>query len=160
MPMYIVGELTEVIAQMARPSSETLTPRETQIMSVLWSEGSATAERVREALPNRLHNSTVRTRLRVLETKGYVRHASRGRTFVYRAVVARVLSIASIHLVESITAPPRRAGLVTRIGPQPTTQSRRRGDGAERSPTSMSPSFPGSKSACARVARTDTLALF
>ena len=74
---------------MPRSRSETLTPREAQIMEVLWAKETATAEEVREALPVALHDSTVRTLLRVLESKGYVRHRTRGKSFVYRASVAR-----------------------------------------------------------------------
>ncbi|MGC8642381.1 MAG: BlaI/MecI/CopY family transcriptional regulator, partial [Isosphaeraceae bacterium] len=37
---------------MARSGSQTLTEREAQIMSVLWSHGDATAEQVRELLPD------------------------------------------------------------------------------------------------------------
>jgi BlaI family transcriptional regulator, penicillinase repressor len=74
---------------MARPASETLTGREAQVMDVLWRLGDATAEQVREALPQPLHDSTVRTLLRVLESKGYLRHEARGKSFVYRAVIGR-----------------------------------------------------------------------
>ena len=58
---------------MVRPPAEVLTDREAQIMQVLWDRGSATAEDVRESLPDRPHDSTVRTMLRVLKNKGYVR---------------------------------------------------------------------------------------
>ena len=58
---------------MPRPPSEFLTEREAQIMDVLWSRGQATAETVRHALPDEPHDSTVRTLLRVLKDKGYVR---------------------------------------------------------------------------------------
>ena len=75
---------------MARSKSETLTPRETQIMEVLWDQGPATADQIREALPVKLHDSTIRTLLRVLEAKGYTRHTVRKRAFVYRAAVRRV----------------------------------------------------------------------
>lgn len=75
---------------MGRTRSDTLTPREAQIMEVLWQEGPVTAEQVREALPIALHDSTIRTMLRVLESKGYVRHRVRKRAFVFRAAVPRV----------------------------------------------------------------------
>ncbi len=74
---------------MARPASETLTGREAQVMDALWRLGDATAEQVRAALPQPLHDSTVRTLLRVLESKGYIRHEARGKSFVYRAVIGR-----------------------------------------------------------------------
>ena len=74
---------------MARPSSETLTEREAQIMSVLWERATATAEQIRVALPEKLHDSTVRTLLRILESKGYVRHGLRGKAYLYRPAVKR-----------------------------------------------------------------------
>lgn len=46
-------------------------------MEVLWSRGAATAEAVREALVDQPHDSTVRTLLRVLKDKGYVRISGR-----------------------------------------------------------------------------------
>ncbi len=58
-------------------------------MGVLWSHGSATAEQVRDLLPDRPHDSTVRTLLRVLETKGYVARESPSRPTRYRAVVSQ-----------------------------------------------------------------------
>lgn len=73
---------------MARPVSKMLTDREAQIMQILWAADEATAEQVRQALPDNPHDSTVRTLLRVLQEKGYVR--SRGRQpAVYVPVVAR-----------------------------------------------------------------------
>jgi len=48
-----------------------------------------TAEAVREQLPRRLKESTVRTILRRLEEKGYVAHTVDGRTYVFRATRAR-----------------------------------------------------------------------
>src|SRR5258708_5077268 len=58
---------------MVRPPAAVLTDREAQIMEVLWNKGTATAEQVRESLPDCPHDSTVRTMLRVLKNKGYVR---------------------------------------------------------------------------------------
>ena len=74
---------------MARPASDVLTERESQIMDVLWSLGTATADQVREGLPDRPHDSTIRTLLRVLETKGHGCHELRGKAYVYRASIAR-----------------------------------------------------------------------
>ena len=64
--------------------NKSLTPRESQIMAVLWDRGEAPAEEIRQALADELHDSTVRTMLRVLESKGYVRHVKRGKAFVFR----------------------------------------------------------------------------
>lgn len=74
---------------MARQISEALTVREAQIMDVVWRLGEATAEVVRGALPGSPHDSTVRTLMRVLESKGYLAHEARGRAYVYRAAVPR-----------------------------------------------------------------------
>ena len=74
---------------MARTPSEMLTEREAQIMDALWRLSAGTADEVRAQLPGELHDSTVRTLLRVLEGKGFVVHETRGRSFVYRAAAAR-----------------------------------------------------------------------
>lgn len=74
---------------MARGQSETLTEREAQIMDVVWNLGEATAEQVREALPDQPHDSTVRTLLRVLVSKGYLTQESRGKAYLYRPAIDR-----------------------------------------------------------------------
>ncbi|WP_422923893.1 BlaI/MecI/CopY family transcriptional regulator [Singulisphaera sp. PoT] len=74
---------------MVRPVNETLTAREAQIMDAVWRLGDATADQVREALPEPLHDSTVRTLLRVLESKGYLQHELRGKAYAYRAAIGR-----------------------------------------------------------------------
>ena len=66
-----------------------LTEREAQIMDVLWKLGTALADEVRAALPGDPHDSTVRTLLRILETKGYVIHDVRGKSYIYRPAVER-----------------------------------------------------------------------
>ncbi len=69
-----------------RPS---LAPLEHEVMQVIWDEESVTAESVRQALKdsNDLKDSTVRTILRRLEAKGYVRHHVEGRAYIYEAAV-------------------------------------------------------------------------
>ena len=74
---------------MPRISTEMLTEREAQIMDVLWKLGTALADEVRAALPGDPHDSTVRTLLRILETKGYVIHDVRGKSYIYRPAVER-----------------------------------------------------------------------
>ncbi len=74
---------------MGRPPAETLTPREAQVMDAVWRLGEATAEQVRAALELPLHDSTIRTLLRVLESKGYLSHDAQGKAYVYRASVDR-----------------------------------------------------------------------
>jgi len=65
-----------------------LSPLEHQVMTIVWRRGAVTASEVVEALRKPLTNATVRTLLRRLEAKGYLRHTSRGRAFVYEPVVA------------------------------------------------------------------------
>jgi predicted transcriptional regulator len=71
-----------------RPASEMLTDREAQIMEILWELKEATAEQVRERLADDSHDSTVRTLLRVLKTKRYVRIRGR-QPAVYIPIVAK-----------------------------------------------------------------------
>jgi predicted transcriptional regulator len=73
---------------MPRPSAKVLTDREAELMNILWTWGPSTAEAVREALKDRPHDSTVRTLLRILKKKGYVR-ISRQQPAVYEAAVPR-----------------------------------------------------------------------
>ena len=67
-------------------SRPTLSPLETEVMRVVWSRETTTADDVRLALheERELKDSTIRTLLRRLESKGYVEHETEGRTFVYR----------------------------------------------------------------------------
>lgn len=87
---------------MARGRSETLTEREAQIMEVVWRLGRATADQVREALRDRPHDSTVRTLLRVLESKGYLTHEACGKAYVYSPAVGR--KNAQRHALRSVLA--------------------------------------------------------
>jgi predicted transcriptional regulator len=73
--------------RMARPKSETLTPREAEIMDVLWKLGAATAEDVRQQLAGNPHDSSVRTMLRVLINKGCVKVDHSVRPATYRAAI-------------------------------------------------------------------------
>jgi predicted transcriptional regulator len=58
---------------------------EQQVMEFLWRHGPATGETVRMAVgkDRPLTDSTIRTVLRRLEVKQYVRHKVEGRQFVY-----------------------------------------------------------------------------
>ncbi len=78
---------------MARKKSLNLTEAEQRLMEVLWEKGSATVAEVAESLPKKLDlaYNTVLTTLRILESKGYVRHSKpkEGRKFLYTPVVSR-----------------------------------------------------------------------
>jgi predicted transcriptional regulator len=63
------------------------TPRELDVMSVLWRKGSATVTEVREALEEELAYTTVLSALQVLEEKGFVEHEPEGRAYRYRPLV-------------------------------------------------------------------------
>jgi predicted transcriptional regulator len=65
-----------------------LTELETRIMSVIWNAGPSSVEAVHEAVSatHKLKETSVRTLLRRLEQKGYLRHEAEGRAFIYRAV--------------------------------------------------------------------------
>jgi predicted transcriptional regulator len=67
-----------------------LTRRERQIMDVLYRRGRATATEVMTDLTGEPHYSTVRTQLRVLERKGFVRHVEEGLRYVYEPTVPRL----------------------------------------------------------------------
>jgi BlaI family transcriptional regulator, penicillinase repressor len=66
-----------------------LSRRERQIMDILYRRGRATAAEVMEDLPGEPSSSTVRTQLRILESKGHVRHHEEGLRYVYTAEVPR-----------------------------------------------------------------------
>ena len=72
---------------MARPKSDTLTPREAEIMEVLWNRGAVTSEDVRRQLAGNPHDSTVRTMLRVLISKAWVKVDHTVRPAEYRAAL-------------------------------------------------------------------------
>lgn len=72
-------------------SSRQLTEAELRLMKVLWDRGSGTVGEIGESLVSEpaLAYSTVLTTLRILESKGFVRHKKEGRAFVYEPLVAR-----------------------------------------------------------------------
>ena len=66
-----------------------LSRRERQMMDILFARGRATGQEIQEGLPDHPNYSSVRTILRVLERKGYVRHVEEGLRYVYEPTVAR-----------------------------------------------------------------------
>ena len=80
-----------------------LSRRERQIMDILYRRGRATAAEVMADLPGDPSDSTVRTQLRVLETKGHVRHEEHGLRFVFMPAVPRRAARKSAlrHLVDT-----------------------------------------------------------
>lgn len=70
-------------------STVSLTDLQLAIVRILWQQGECTVLEVQEALaPERkLAQTTVATILTRLEKRGIVRHQSKGRLFVYKALV-------------------------------------------------------------------------
>jgi BlaI family penicillinase repressor len=70
-------------------TSGSLTDLQQAILDFIWSAGAATADRVREALHPKhpLKDSSIRTLLRRLEARGYVRHRLDGKVYLYEAAV-------------------------------------------------------------------------
>ncbi len=66
-----------------------LSRRERQIMDILFARGRATGQEVQAGLADQPNYSSVRTILRVLERKGYVRHSEEGLRYVYEPTVPR-----------------------------------------------------------------------
>jgi predicted transcriptional regulator len=66
-----------------------LSRRERQIMDILYRQGKASANDVRDAMEDAPSYSAVRAMLRVLEEKGHVRHQAEGLKYVYLPTVGR-----------------------------------------------------------------------
>jgi BlaI family transcriptional regulator, penicillinase repressor len=69
--------------------SETLTDAELRVMRVLWQKGSGTVQQVLDSLTERpvLAYNSILTTIRILERKGYLKHAKDGRAHIYSPVV-------------------------------------------------------------------------
>jgi BlaI family transcriptional regulator, penicillinase repressor len=69
--------------------SETLTEAELRVMNVLWERGSGTVQQVLDSITQKpaLAYNSVLTTIRILERKGYLKHAKDGRAHVYAPVV-------------------------------------------------------------------------
>jgi BlaI family transcriptional regulator, penicillinase repressor len=82
--MYLMTRRTKTTAVMRAP----LTELENQVMDAVWNAGPSAVETVHHAVSrNRnLKEATVRTILRRLEQKGYLRHQTQGRAYVYQAM--------------------------------------------------------------------------
>jgi BlaI family penicillinase repressor len=61
-----------------------LSRRERQIMDVIFTKGEATATTVLEEMADAPSRTAVRTFLRILEEKGFLKHKKVGREFVFR----------------------------------------------------------------------------
>ena len=66
-----------------------LSRRERQILDILYSRGRATAAEILAALPDPPSYSATRALLRILETKGHIRHESDGPRYAYLPTISR-----------------------------------------------------------------------
>lgn len=71
------------------PDPRQLSRRERQIMNAIYRLGRATAQEVRNDMPEPPSYSAVRALLRVLEDKGHARHHQDGPRYVYSPTVPR-----------------------------------------------------------------------
>jgi predicted transcriptional regulator len=103
---------------MAQPLHSSLSRRERQIMDILYRLGRATVNEVMAELPGEPNYSTVRTQLRVLETKGHVRHEEQGLRYVYIPTAPRysVRQSALKHLMETFFEGSAEKMLSTLLG--------------------------------------------
>ena len=69
--------------------SNTLTQAELRLMKILWNRGESTVAEMVTATSaeSELAYTSVLTTIRILETKGYVRHRQEGRAFLYSSCV-------------------------------------------------------------------------
>lgn len=70
---------------MARTRNEPspLSRRERQLMDIIYRLGRGTAAEIREAMPDAPSYSAVRALLRILETKGHLRHEQDGARYIF-----------------------------------------------------------------------------
>jgi predicted transcriptional regulator len=73
------------------------TPRELEILKILWEIGPAGVRDVYRRLAaqqrGELAYNTVQTLLRIMEEKGLVRHEAKGRAFIYTPLYTRAASV-------------------------------------------------------------------
>lgn len=73
---------------MAKRALDRLSRRERQIMELIYAAGQATATEILDRLPDPPSYSAVRALLKILETKGHLRHVADGTRYVFLPTVA------------------------------------------------------------------------
>ncbi len=81
---------------MAKNDPLNLSRRERQILEVLFRNGRATANDVLAAMPDAPTYTTVRGLLRILESKGHVRHEEEDGRYVYFPTMSRTRAAKSV----------------------------------------------------------------
>ena len=74
---------------MSPPRHDDLGRRERQIMNVVYRLGRATVAEVLDNLPDPPSYSSVRAMMRILETKGHLKHEQDGPRYLYTPAVGR-----------------------------------------------------------------------
>lgn len=72
---------------MAKMTDIDLSRRERQIMTLLYRKGEASPAEIAKEMSDPLSDTAIRTFLRILEKKGYVKRQKDGRRFLYRPAV-------------------------------------------------------------------------
>jgi predicted transcriptional regulator len=72
--------------------SITLTQAELRLMKILWDRGESTVAEMVATIPDdeALAYTSVLTTIRILETKGFVKHRPEGRAFLYKSCIDEV----------------------------------------------------------------------
>lgn len=89
---------------MSKKSLSQLHPRERQIMDIIYQIGEAAATDIQKLLTGKPSNSTVRTKLRVLEKKGYVKKKEKNFRYIYFPTIPREKVKLSVlkHLINTL----------------------------------------------------------
>jgi len=102
---------------MKKKALDQLSRRERQIMEVIYRAGQATATEVLERLPDPPSYSSVRALLRILETKGHLRHVADGTRYVFAPTLApdRARRSAMQSLLDTFFPRESRRGAARRV---------------------------------------------
>ena len=112
------------------PLHATLTPRERQVMNVIYDRGEATAKQVQRLMADPPTNATVRSTLRTLEDKGHLTHYKKGREYVYKptAPIEDVRRSMLSHVVDTLFggSMPRAVAALLSLSPSDLSEKERR----------------------------------
>ncbi len=88
---------------MKKPPLSGLSRRERQIMDIVFQKGEASASEILKSMDDPPSNSSVRTILRVLESKGYLKHIERDLKYIYLPAVSpeKAKQSALSHVIET-----------------------------------------------------------
>lgn len=105
-----------------------LARREREIMDVVYRLGGATSRQIREELQDPPHPAAVRTLLRILESKGQLRHTKDGPRHIYLPTTPRSVAQRSAvrHLLSTFFGGSRAAAVAALLDDeQPLSASER-----------------------------------